>query len=178
MKNIVIGIAAHVDAGKTTLSEELLYQSGQTDRVGRVDNGDTHLDTHSLERARGITIFSKMATFDAGDTHVTLIDTPGHVDFSCETERTLSVQDYCVLVISAPDGVRSHTRTLWRMLRARKIPTIIFVNKMDLSTRRQDEIMGEINAVLSPHAVNFSREGSDEFYEEVASCDEELIELF
>ena len=178
MKNIVIGIAAHVDAGKTTLSEELLYQSGETDRVGRVDNGDTHLDTHSLERARGITIFSKMATFDAGDTHVTLIDTPGHVDFSCETERTLSVQDYCVLVISAPDGVRSHTRTLWRMLRARKIPTIIFVNKMDRSTRRQDEIMGEINAVLSPHAVNFSREGSDEFYEEVASCDEELIELF
>ena len=178
MKNIVLGIAAHVDAGKTTISEQMLYCSGESDRVGRVDNGDTHFDTHELERSRGITIFSKMANLDTGSTHLTLIDTPGHVDFSCETERAMAIQDYCVLVVSAPDGVRSHTKTLWRMLRARRIPTIVFVNKMDLSTRRREEIMGELCAVLSPHCVDFTKDEGDEFFEAVAGCDVGLMEEY
>ena len=129
MKNIVMGIIAHVDAGKTTLSEAILYASGTIKELGRVDKRDAHLDTYSLERERGITIFSKQTVFDFGDTHVSLIDTPGHVDFSCETERSLSVQDYCVLVISATDGIKPHTKTLWQLLSARKIPTFIFINK-------------------------------------------------
>ena len=178
MKNIVMGILAHVDAGKTTLSEALLYHSGTIKQLGRVDKRDAHLDTHSLERERGITIFSKQATIDFGDTHISLIDTPGHIDFSCETERALSVQDYCIMVISATDGVRPHTMTLWNLLAARKIPTFIFVNKTDISERTRDELFAELKTVLSPHCVNFSHDGTYEFYDDVAGQNEALIEEF
>ena len=178
MKNIVMGIIAHVDAGKTTLSEAMLYHSGAIKQLGRVDKRDAHLDTHSLERERGITIFSKQAIIDYGDTHVSLIDTPGHVDFSCETERALSVQDYCIMVISATDGVRPHTMTLWNLLAARKIPTFIFVNKTDISERTRDELFAELKTVLSPRCVNFSHPDTPEFYDEVAGQDERLIEEF
>ena len=178
MKNIVMGIIAHVDAGKTTLSEAILYTSGTIKQLGRVDKRDAHLDTYSLERERGITIFSKQTVFDFKDTHVSLIDTPGHVDFSCETERSLSVQDYCVLVISATDGIKPHTKTLWQLLAARKIPTFIFINKTDISSRTRDELFDEVKTVLSDKCVNFSSVGTYEFYDEVAGKDEELIEEF
>ena len=178
MKNIVMGILAHVDAGKTTLSEAILYTSGAIKELGRVDKRDAHLDTHSLERERGITIFSKQTVFDFGDTHVSLIDTPGHVDFSCETERSLSVQDYCVLVISATDGIKPHTKTLWQLLSARRIPTFIFINKTDISDRTRDELFDEVRTVLSDKCVNFTRMGTYEFYDELAGKDESLIEEF
>ena len=178
MKNIVMGIIAHVDAGKTTLSEAILYESGTIKQLGRVDKRDAHLDTYSLERERGITIFSKQTVFDFGETHVSLIDTPGHVDFSCETERSLSVQDYCVLVISATDGIKPHTKTLWQLLAARKIPTFIFVNKTDISDRTRDELFSEIKTVLSDRCVNFSHTNTYDFYDDVAGKDESLIEEF
>lgn len=133
MKNLVIGILAHVDAGKTTLSEGLLYAAGALRSLGRVDHGDAFLDTEALERERGITIFSKQAVLDCGDTHITLLDTPGHVDFSAEMERALQVLDYAVLVISGTDGVQGHTRTLWRLLERYGVPTFLFINKMDLA---------------------------------------------
>ena len=135
-KQLVIGILAHVDSGKTTLSEALLYGTGTIRKLGRVDHKDAFLDTDALEKARGITIFSKQALFTAGNTDFTLLDTPGHVDFSTETERTLQVLDYAVLVISGTDGVQSHTETLWRLLRRYRIPTFVFVNKMDLPARQ------------------------------------------
>ena len=178
MKNIVMGIIAHVDAGKTTLSEAILYTSGEIKQLGRVDKRDAHLDTYSLERERGITIFSKQTVFDFGNTHFSLIDTPGHVDFSCETERSLSVQDYCVLVISATDGIKPHTKTLWQLLAARRIPTFIFINKTDISDRTRDELFDEIRTILSDKCVNFTRMDTYEFYDEVAGKDESLIEEF
>ncbi|MBR3681357.1 MAG: TetM/TetW/TetO/TetS family tetracycline resistance ribosomal protection protein [Clostridia bacterium] len=178
MKSTVIGIIAHVDAGKTTLSEAMLYTSGAVDRLGRVDKASTHLDTHALERERGITVFSSQAEFTAGNTNVTLIDTPGHIDFSCETERTLAVEDYAVLVVSATDGVTAHTKTLWRLLSARKIPTFIFVNKTDLSTRLRRELRDELRTALSPRCVDFIAEGTEEFYEDVASSSERLMEKY
>lgn len=131
MKHIVVGILAHVDAGKTTLSEALLYRSGQIRRLGRVDHGDAFLDTDAMERARGITIFAEPAIIRSGDLTITLIDTPGHVDFSAETERVLAVLDYAILVVSGADGIQGHTETLWRLLRRYNVPTFIFVNKMD-----------------------------------------------
>ena len=131
-KQIVLGILAHVDSGKTTLSEAMLYRSGAIRKLGRVDHKDAFLDTDTLEKARGITIFSKQALLTAGNTDITLLDTPGHVDFSTETERTLQVLDYAVLVVSGTDGVQSHTETLWRLLRRYHVPTFVFVNKMDL----------------------------------------------
>ena len=178
VKNIVMGIIAHVDAGKTTLSEAILYTAGEIKQLGRVDKRDSHLDTYSLERERGITIFSKSTTLDLPSTHVSLIDTPGHVDFSCETERALSVQDYCILVVSATDGVRPHTKTLWQLLAARKIPTIIFVNKTDISQRTRDELFDELKTVLSPHCVNFSHPDTPDFFDGIAGQDEELIGEF
>ncbi len=178
MRNLVIGIIAHVDAGKTTLSEAILYRAGATDRIGRVDKGDAHLDSHSLERERGITIFSKQAVFDLGDTHITLIDTPGHIDFSCETERSLSVQDYAILVISATDGVTAHTRTLWQLLSARRIPTFIFVNKTDISTRIQKELADELRTTLSARCVDFTYPDRADFFEDAAACDEGLMAEF
>ena len=173
MKRLVIGILAHVDAGKTTLSEGLLYTGGMIDKLGRVDKRNAYLDTYSLERERGITIFSKQALLSFGDTEITLIDTPGHIDFSCEAERALSIQDYAILVISAQDGIQSHTKTLWQLLRARKIPTFIFVNKTDISEKTRFELMAELKKGLSEKCVDFSTEAS--LYENAASVDERLM---
>ena len=175
MKSISLGILAHVDAGKTTLSEGLLFSTGTVDTLGRVDKKNAYLDTHALERERGITVFSKQAIIEAENTRITLIDTPGHIDFSCEAERALSVQDYAILIVSAPDGVTAHTKTLWHLLAARGVPTFIFVNKTDISDRRREDIMGEISAVLSSHCVDFTKEGTPEFYEACAAQDERLI---
>ena len=177
-KSIALNILAHVDAGKTTLSEAFLYLSGVIDRPGRVDKRDAYFDTAPEERERGITIFSKQADIETGDTRITLIDTPGHVDFSCETERTLSVADYAVLVISAPDGVRAHTKTLWGLLRARRIPTFIFVNKCDISGRIRRELLDEIKTVLSPACVDFTLDEAPDFYENVSSLDEGLMSKY
>ena len=173
MKNLVIGILAHVDAGKTTLSEGLLFASGAIGRQGRVDKRDSFLDTFSLERERGITIFSKQAVITANDTHITLIDTPGHVDFSCEAERAIEVQDYAILVINAQDGIQSHTRTLWNLLAAKGVPTFIFVNKTDLSESTRREHMTALRAGLSPLVADFTTDGITE--EECAGADEELM---
>ena len=178
MKRIALGILAHVDAGKTTLSEGLLFASGNLNHLGRVDRRDAFLDTHSLERERGITIFSKQAILEFGDSTFTLIVTPGHVDFSCEAERALSVQDYAILVVSAPDGVTAHTKTLWHLLSARGIPTFIFVNKMDISDRRRGQIMEELSTILSKRCIDFTEENTYEFYENCASGDERLMEEF
>ncbi len=178
MKKIVVGILAHVDAGKTTLSEGLLYSSGATQKLGRVDKRDAFLDTHTLERERGITIFSKQAIIEYNDTYITLIDTPGHVDFSAEAERALAVQDYAILVVSATDGVSAHTKTLWHLLTAKRIPTFIFVNKTDISDRTRPQLLSELTNILSPYCVDFSKEGTPDFFEACAASDERLIEEF
>ena len=178
MKKLVVGILAHVDAGKTTLTEGMLFTSGTIDKLGRVDKKDAYLDTHSIERERGITVFSKQAILEFGDTYMTLIDTPGHIDFSCDAERALSVQDYAILVVSASDGVTAHTKTLWGLLAARGIPVFIFVNKTDISDRRRIELMDELKCNLSPSAVDFMNDGMPAFYEEVAASDERLIGEF
>ena len=173
MKNLVIGILAHVDAGKTTLSEGLLYSAGSIDKLGRVDKQNAFLDTYSLERERGITIFSKQATLTVKDSFITLIDTPGHIDFSCEAERALAIQDYAILVINACDGIQSHTKTLWQLLRSRKIPTFIFVNKTDIAESTQLEIMSELRKSLSASCANFTALSAK--YEEAAGADERLM---
>ena len=178
MKKIVLGILAHVDAGKTTLSEAMLYTAGITKALGRVDRGDAYLDTHALEKKRGITIFSKQAVMEYGDAAITLLDTPGHVDFSCETERTLWVQDYAVLVVSASEGVRPHTKTLWHLLEKRGIPTFIFVNKCDLFSGRRADILENIRTHLSSACVDFTADESESFYESVAACDTALMEKY
>ena len=178
MKNIAVGILAHVDAGKTTLSEGLLYSSGATSRLGRVDKKDAFLDNHSLERERGITIFSHQAILDLSSTRITLIDTPGHIDFSCEAERAISVQDYAILVVSATDGVTAHTKTLWHLLAAKRVPTFIFVNKLDIADRTRPQLLSEIKTILSPSAVDFSHDTEADFYEACASADEGLMEEF
>ena len=178
MKKMTLGILAHVDAGKTTLSEGLLFSSGNILRLGRVDKRDAFLDTHSLERERGITIFSKQAMLELGDTLITLIDTPGHIDFSCEAERALSVQDYAILLISATDGVTAHTKTLWHLLAARGIPTFIFVNKLDISDRTRVQILEELRCTLSSRCVDFTNDTTPDFYEACASSDERLMEEF
>ena len=178
MKHIVAGILAHVDAGKTTLTEGLLYSSGTIMSLGRVDKGNAYLDNHSIERERGITVFSKQAVIETDSLRLTLIDTPGHIDFSCEAERALSVQDYAILLISAPDGVTAHTKTLWHLLAARRIPTFIFVNKTDISDRRREDIMNELSAVLSHGCVDFSCDTSADFFESCASLDEGLMAEF
>ena len=144
MKKCVIGILAHVDAGKTTLSEAILYKTGIIKSLGRVDNKNTYLDTDDMERSRGITIFSKQAVFETDTACFTLLDTPGHVDFSAEMERTLQVLDYAILVISASDGIQGHTKTLWKLLNYYKIPTIIFVNKMDQPDNDKDAIINKL----------------------------------
>ena len=139
-----MGILAHVDAGKTTLSEALLYTTGEIRKPGRVDHGDSFLDDDSIERNRGITIFSRQARFRAGDTEVTLIDTPGHVDFAAEMERSLSVLDYALLVVSGSEGVQAHTKTLFRLLKERGIPVFVFVNKMDIAVRPKEDILADM----------------------------------
>ena len=147
MKKLTIGILAHIDAGKTTLSESMLYMSGSIRKLGRVDNGDAFLDTFTLERARGITIFSKQAVLDWKETKITLLDTPGHVDFSAEMERTLQVLDYAILVISGADGVQGHTRTLWKLLAKYEIPVFLFVNKMDQEGTNKEALLEELSRV-------------------------------
>lgn len=178
MKKLIMGILAHVDAGKTTLSEGLLYKSGTIRKVGRVDNKDAFLDTDVQERARGITIFSKQARFAWNDLEVTLLDTPGHVDFSTEMERTLQVMDYAILVISALDGVQGHTETLWKLLREYEIPTFIFVNKMDQPGADKEQVLSDLRRRLDGGCVDFTDTESEEFYENVATCDEELLENY
>lgn len=177
MKKIVTGILAHVDAGKTTLSEGMLYLSGAIRSLGRVDHKDTFLDTFQLEKARGITIFSKQANFIWKDMHVSLLDTPGHIDFSAEMERTLSVLDYAILVVSAIEGIQGHTKTLWYLLREYNIPTFIFVNKMDIADITKEEVIEKIRNELNDNIIDFSNK-DDYFYENLAMCDEEMLEQY
>ena len=222
-KKISLGVLAHVDVGKTTLSEGLLFKCGRIRKAGRVDHKDAYLDTYELERERGITIFSKQAVFSMGDLEVTLLDTPGHVDFSAEMERTLQVLDYAILVINGADGVQGHTQTLWRLLNQYQIPTFLFVNKMDQEGTDRDTLLGELKKKLSGNCVDFNGEldctgaekaairsetvdnsgmqtrqlqtnsgqnpaqesgsgesvnGTDDFLENIAMCDEELLESF
>ena len=174
MKQLVLGILAHVDAGKTTLSEALLYRTGAIRDLGRVDHKNAHLDTHTLERARGITIFSRQARLPLGDTAVTLLDTPGHVDFSAEMERTLQVLDYAVLVISGTDGVQAHTETLWQLLRRYRVPVFVFVTKMDLPGADRAALMADLRAHLSGACVDFT----DPDPEQIALCDEAALEQY
>ncbi len=198
MKNLVIGILAHVDAGKTTLSESFLYLSGKIRKLGRVDNKDAYLDNFELERARGITIFSKQAMFEVDDTRITLLDTPGHVDFSTEMERTLQVLDYAILVVSGADGVQAHTKTLWRLLEIYRIPAFLFINKMDQNGTDKDKLMEELKRQLGDGCIEFgqavsgdlnreSRQDINEssyerfnenFNDQLAMCDEALLEAY
>lgn len=179
MKRIVLGILAHVDAGKTTLSESMLYLSGAVRRMGRVDHKDAFLDTYEMEKERGITIFSKQAVFPLDDMEVTLMDTPGHVDFSAEMERTLQVLDYAVLVVSGADGVQGHTETLWRLLARYHIPTFVFINKMDQDGTEKERLLKELQDRLGGECVDFSPERDMEiFYEQIAMCDEALLEQY
>ncbi|MBR3149543.1 MAG: TetM/TetW/TetO/TetS family tetracycline resistance ribosomal protection protein [Eubacterium sp.] len=178
MKKITLGILAHVDSGKTTLSEAMLFRTGAISKLGRVDHRDSFLDTNSLERDRGITIFSKQAVMPFRDTQFTLLDTPGHVDFSAETERTLRVIDYAILVISATDGVQSHTLTLWRLLKKYKVPTFLFINKTDLDGADREFVMHQLKTRLSDCCVDFSDTKTSEFFENVALCDDALLSRF
>ena len=178
MNKLVMGILAHVDAGKTTLSESMLYLSGKIRTLGRVDKKDAYLDTYDLERERGITIFSKQAMFEAGNTQITLLDTPGHVDFSAEMERTLQVLDYAILVISGADGVQGHTQTLWRLLKRYEIPVFIFVNKMDQKGTNRESLIKELKTSLSDGCIEFGQGKSEDFYDQLAMSDEGLMEAY
>ena len=178
MKKLVIGILAHVDAGKTTLSESMLYLSGKIRQIGRVDNKDAYLDTFELERARGITIFSKQAEMNFDNTQVTLLDTPGHVDFSAEMERTLQVLDYAILVISAKDGVQSHTRTVWDLLEIYNVPTFIFVNKMDQSGADRNRVLEGLQKELGDRCIPFDERPNEAWYEQIALCDETVMDSY
>ena len=175
MKRICIGVMAHVDAGKTTLLEAMLYRGGATRRLGRVDHQDAFLDTDEQERARGITIFSKQAELTLPEAEITFLDTPGHVDFSAEMERTLQVLDYALLLVSGTDGVQSHTRTLWQLLRRYQIPTIVFVNKMDLPGKGRDGILQELRQELSENCAAFDADEAA-LHEELSLLDEALME--
>ena len=177
LRHISVGLVAHVDAGKTTLSEGILYIAGMIRKLGRVDNQDAFLDTNDMERERGITIFSKEAVVALGDKLVTLLDTPGHVDFSAEMERTLQVLDYAVLVVSGADGVQGHTATLWRLLERYRVPVFLFINKMDQQGVEEEPLMQEVKAQLSENCVLF-REGEESFFEDVAVCDEMLLDYY
>ncbi len=178
VKYVNTGLLAHVDAGKTTLSEALLYESGNIRRFGRVDNKDAFLDTGELERARGITIFSKQAVLKLSDTVITLLDTPGHVDFSAEMERTLQVLDYAILLISASDGVQAHTRTLWQLLRKYNIPVFIFINKMDQPDTDRGKLLIELKEKLDESCLDFSDVDTEEFQENAAMCREDVLEYY
>lgn len=178
MKKIAVGILAHVDSGKTTLSEALMYCSGNITKLGRVDHRDSFLDTFSLERDRGITIFSKQAVMKYNDTEFTLLDTPGHIDFSAEAERTLQVLDYAILVISGTNGVQSHTATLWKLLKRYNVPCFIFVNKMDLDGADKLAIMAQLRTNLDENCVDFTYQNTDSFRENVAVCDEQMLEKY
>lgn len=182
-KNLCIGLLAHVDAGKTTLSEAMLYLSGSIRKLGRVDNRDAFLDTFELERERGITIFSKQAVFPIKDHQITLLDTPGHIDFSAEMERTLQVLDLAILVISGADGVQGHTETLWKLLSRYQVPTVLFINKMDQEGTDADKILENLKKRLDSNCVVFGNCGEiytkeEDFFENIATCDEELLEQY
>ncbi|MBR1472364.1 MAG: NYN domain-containing protein [Lachnospiraceae bacterium] len=180
-KRLNLGILAHVDAGKTTLSEALLYKAGNLRHFGRVDSRDTFLDTDSQERERGITIFSKQAVLQYGDLQVTLLDTPGHVDFSAEAESVLQVLDYCILIVSAADGVKGHTMTIWSLLKEYRVPTMIFVNKMDQPGMEREKTLAEIRRRLDVNCVDLSGASAgltEAQAEDVAACDEELMEMY
>ncbi len=176
MKKITLGILAHVDSGKTTLSEGLLFSAGEIRKRGRVDHGDTFLDTDLMEKERGITIFAKQAVLKTQSGLITLLDTPGHIDFSAETERTLSVLDYAVLVISGTDGVQSHTLTLWHLLKSHNIPTFIFVNKMDIATYDKSALLSNLKSKLDDNCIVI--DNSPEFYENAAMCSEDAMQYF
>ena len=177
--HINLGILAHVDAGKTTLAEGILYQSGSIRKLGRVDHGDAFLDTYALERSRGITIFSKQAELTLDSMDVTLLDTPGHVDFSAEMERTLQVMDYGILVISGADGIQGHVLTLWRLLERHRIPVFLFINKMDQEGTDRQHILEELNGRFGERCVDFGADQSAEsFFENLAMCDEGLLDSF
>ena len=181
-KRLVLGILAHVDAGKTTLSERILYTSGRIQKLGRVDKGDAYLDTDQMEKERGITIFSKMASFQLQDIAVTLLDTPGHVDFSAEMEKTLSVMDYAILVVNGADGVQGHTETLWRLLERYHVPCFVFVNKMDQPGTEKSALMADLEKHFGMRLVDFSEAGryamSDALKENIAMCDEHCMERY
>ena len=180
-KHICMGLLAHVDAGKTTLSESMLYVSGSIRKMGRVDHQDAFLDTYDLERARGITIFSKQAVFSWKDLGITLLDTPGHVDFSAEMERTLQVLDYAVLVISGADGIQGHTETLWRLLGQYQIPVFLFINKMDQNGTDREQILQELKKRFGDLCIDFAKvwdTGDEEAEEQLAMCDEGLLEQY
>lgn len=177
--HICIGLLAHVDAGKTTLSESMLYLSGRIRQQGRVDHGNAYLDTYELERARGITIFSKQAELVFGELKVTLLDTPGHVDFSAEMERTLRVLDYAILVINGADGVQGHTETLWKLLKQYRIPAFLFINKMDQNGTDAEKLLEELRVKLSGSCIRFGEaEDSEEFLENVAMAEEQVLETY
>lgn len=177
-KQICVGILAHVDAGKTTLSEGMLYTSGMIRKMGRVDNQNAFLDTYALERERGITIFSKQAMIRGEHMDITLLDTPGHVDFSAEMERTLQVLDYAILVISGMDGVQGHTRTLWQLLQRYQIPTFLFINKMDQPGTDREVLLDQLKEKLSDGCTDFGTEDRSSIYESAALCEEKLLEQF
>ena len=184
--HICLGVLAHVDAGKTTLAESILYDTGNIRKMGRVDHGDTFLDTYGMERERGITIFSKQAVLSLGDKQITLLDTPGHVDFSAEMERTLQILDYAVLIISGADGVQGHTQTLWRLLKQYRIPTFCFINKMDQPGTDREKLLEELRSRLGSGCLDFGSAGTDfekamdreSFLEELALCDESVLEHY
>ena len=175
MKKLVIGILAHVDAGKTTLSEAMLYISGKLKTLGRVDHGNAFLDTAELEKLRGITIFSKQAIFDWKNTEFTLLDTPGHVDFSAEMERTLQVLDSAILVINATDGIQGHTQTLWNLLKQHQIPTAIFINKMDLPNMGKESLLNELKTRFSDNCIDFTNEN---LFEQIAMCSDDVLDEY
>lgn len=177
-RRVVIGNTAHVDAGKTTLAEAMLYRTGQLRKLGRVDHGSAAMDSHLLERERGITIFLSQAELPLGDMEVTLLDTPGHVDFSAEMERTLSVLDYAILVISGVDGVQAHTRTLWRLLELYRVPTFLFVTKMDFGRRDRDCLMESLRHELGEGCVDFTPAARDRRMEQLATCREDALEAY
>ena len=196
MKRLVIGILAHVDSGKTTLSEGLLYENGSIRKIGRVDNKDAFLDTFALEKERGITIFSKQAVLQRGEDTITLLDTPGHVDFSAEMERTLWLLDAAILVISASDGIQGHTRTLWKLLKQHNVPVVLFINKMDQPGADREKLLKLIKSQLDDGCIDFSavdpendlllqtiqstvcQTKLDETLEQIAVSDEGLLEYF
>ena len=184
-KQIALGILAHVDAGKTTLSESMLHKGGIVKNMGRVDKKNAFLDNYELEKERGITIFSKQAVFRIGNMQVTLLDTPGHIDFSAEMERTLQVLDYAVLVINGADGVQGHTRTLWRLLERYQIPVFLFINKMDQfkgndeeKQEEQERLLASLQKELSTSCLDFGGEWDAAFLENLALCEEEVLEHY
>lgn len=178
MRRAVVGLLAHVDAGKTTLAEALLYHGGAIRARGRVDHGDTHLDTDAMERARGITIFSSQAALEHAGVRLTLVDAPGHVDFSAEAERTLAILDLAVLVIGANDGVTGHTLTLWRLLERSGVPTVVFVNKMDLAHAGREELLADLSSRLSDGCVDFTERDGEALHEAVAATDEDALDEY